>query len=309
MPPFDAVLIIAFGGPTCLEEVPAFVTNVLGGRQLPTDRMAEIVERYRLIGGRSPLNEIVFRQARELAGWLRDAGLPLPVYVGMRDWSPPLTDTLRRMSEEGVHQAIGLILAPHQAEASWGRYQAAVTAAQAQIGVLAPQVAYTSAWFDHPAFIEAAADRLRQAIAQIPEERRGAARVLVTAHSIPVAMAERAPYARQVARSAELVAKALGDVSWSVAYQSRSQFATQPWLEPDLYDVIRAEAARGVRDIVVAPIGFVCDHLEVLYDLDVVAQTIASDVGVHLVRAMTVADHPAFIRMMGELAVDVKRGG
>ncbi len=309
MPSADAVLIIAFGGPTCLEEVPAFVTNVLGGRQLPAERMTEIVERYRLIGGRSPLNEIVFRQARELAEWLRGAGLPLPVYVGMRDWSPSLTDTLQRMGEEGIRQVIGLILAPHQAEASWGRYQAAVAAAQAQIGALAPQVAYTSAWFDHPAFVEAMADRLRQAIAQISADRWGAARVLFTAHSIPVAMAERSPYARQVARSAELAAAALGDVSWSVAYQSRSQFATQPWLEPDLYDVIRAEAARGVCDIIVAPIGFVFDHLEVLYDLDVVARSIASEAGVHLARVATVADHPAFIRMMGELVADVKRGG
>lgn len=293
-----AVLVIAFGGPTSLEEVPAFVTNVLGGRRLPPARMAEIVERYRLIGGRSPINEVTFRLAERLAEMLRFSGDERPVYVGMRDGAPPLEETLRRMADDGVRRAIGIILAPHQAEASWGRYQTAVATARQRIGASAPEIAYAPAWFDHPDFIEAVVARVRDALERVPRAERPQSRLIFTAHSIPVAMAESSSYAQQVTRSAELVAARCDDVPWTIAYQSRSAVATQPWLEPDLHDVIRQAARDGARTLVVVPIGFVCDHLEVLYDLDIAGRAVAEAAGVRFLRAATVAEHPAFLRML-----------
>lgn len=294
-------MLIAFGGPTQMSDVRPFLDNVLRGRPVPPERIEAVVHHYELIGGRSPLNELTFRQARALETELRAHGPALPVYVGMRAWEPYLHETLQRMRAAGVRRAIGIIMAAQQSDASWGRYQREVDAARARLGADAPQVDYVDEWHAHPLFIDAVSDRVAAARTQIPAERRAAAQLLFTAHSVPTAMAAASPYVEQITDAACLVAERLAQAHWSVAYQSRSGSPREPWLEPDIGAVLRALAQRGTRDVVVVPIGFICDHVEVLYDLDIEARQIAEAVGLNFVRAASVNDHPSFIRMLADL--------
>ena len=298
---FDAGLMIAFGGPTRMEDVRPFLANVLRGRPVPPERIEEVVHHYELIGGRSPLNEITYRQATALEDVLRADGRRLPVYVGMRNWAPLLVDALRRMGNEGVRRAVGVILAAHQSDASWDKYQRSVIEARQQLGHGAPEVDYVAPWFDHPLFIEAVADQVQRAIESIPVERRGSVPWIFTAHSIPVAMAEASPYVEQLRASCRLVAERLGHARWQLAFQSRSGSPQEPWLEPDVGDVIRRLAAEREKAVLVVPIGFVADHVEVLYDLDIETRQIADERGMEFLRAKTVNDHPAFIRMLADV--------
>ena len=299
----DAVLLIAFGGPERMEDVRPFLDNVLRGRPIPADRYEAVVHHYELIGGGSPLNALTFQQADALRAVLATAGPKLPVYVGMRCWTPYLADTLARMRADGVRDALGIVLAAHRSEASWQRYTVAVDAARATLGQEAPTVEYVAPWFDHPLFIEAVASRVEDALATFSgaSPRKEGIGLLFTAHSIPLAMADDSPYVQQLETSCRLVAERLGNADWTLAYQSRSGSPRDPWLEPDVNQVIRALAGRGVRRLVLVPIGFVCDHVEVLYDLDIEAAATARSAGVETARAGTVKDHPAFIRMLAEV--------
>lgn len=300
----DAVLLIAFGGPTKMEEVRPFLANVLRGRPIPPERIEEVVTHYEVIGGRSPLNELTFRQAAALREELRREGPDLPVYVGMRNWHPYLKDTLAEIRNDGFSRVIGMILSPQRNEAGWDRYQENVREALAKIGSGAPRVEFLPAWHAHPLFIEAVADRVRLALdAVVPAERPGS-ELVFTAHSIPVKMAEASGYVEQIDAAAQAVAERTAYASYTIAYQSRSGSPREPWLEPDIGELIRARSAAGVRRLVVVPIGFVCDHVEVLYDLDIEAKRIAVEEGIDLVRAETVNDHPAFIRMMARMIRD-----
>jgi ferrochelatase len=304
MPPADAVLLIAFGGPEKPDDVRPFLANVTRGRPIPPARLDEVAHHYEAIGGRSPLNELTFRQADALRARLRADGAPRSVYVGMRNWTPYLHETLAAMAADGVEAAIGVILSPQQTEASWERYQQNVAEARARLDGRAPAVRYAPPWSDRPGFVEAVADRVRAAFAAVPAAERGAAPLVFTAHSVPVAMAEASPYVAQLTECCRRVAARVGHAAWSVAYQSRSGRPQDPWLEPDIGETIRRLAEGGARHVVVAPIGFVCDHVEVLFDLDVEARAIAERHGVGFHRATTVADHPAFIGMLAELVRD-----
>jgi ferrochelatase len=297
----DAVLLIAFGGPTRPEEIRPFLANVARGRSIPADRLEAVVHHYEAIGGRSPLNELTFRQKRKLETALAATGPPLPVYVGMRNWDPYIPDTLARMAADGIRRAVGVILSPHASEASRERYVAEVDAARAALGAGAPDVAWLGPWHTHPLFVTAVADAAVAALVTIPAARRAAAPLVFTAHSIPVAMAERAPYVEQLDASARAVAERLGRERWQVAYQSRSGSPREPWLEPDVDHALRVLAAAGATDAVVVPVGFVVDHVEVLYDLDIEARATARGLGLGFARAGTVNDHPLFIRMLAEL--------
>jgi ferrochelatase len=299
--PADAVLLIAFGGPTRPDEIRPFLANVLRGRPVPPERLEAVVHHYEVIGGRSPLNALTFRQAERLEGALAAAGMALPVYVGMRNWEPYLADTLARMADDGVRRAVGIILSPHACEASRQRYTEQVDAGRVALGTRAPAIDYAAEWYAHPLFVTASADAVTAALVPLPVERRRAAALVFTAHSIPVAMAARAPYVAQIEATARAVATELGRTRWQVAWQSRSGNPRDPWLEPDVNDAIRALAAEGVRDVVVAPIGFVADHVEVLYDLDVEARATATTAGLGFARASTVNDHPLFVRLLAEL--------
>ena len=298
---FDSVLLIAFGGPTRPEEVRPFLANVTRGRPIPPERLEAVAHHYDMMGGYSPFNELTFRQACALEAELRKQQLQLPVFVGMRNWHPLLRETLAEMAAAQRRRALGVILSAQQCEASWERYKENVAEARADVGSAAPDVAYTPPWPDHPLFIEAVAERAAAALQGIAPSVRGATPLIFTAHSVPVAMAERSPYVEQIREGARLVADRLGHSRWTVAYQSRSGSPRDPWLEPDIGEVIRALARERVRQVVVAPIGFVCDHVEVLYDLDIEARAIADGLGVGFVRAAAVNDHPAFIRMLADL--------
>ncbi|MBI3030010.1 MAG: ferrochelatase [Candidatus Rokubacteria bacterium] len=298
----DSVLLIAFGGPEKPADVRPFLQLVTAGRSVPPERIEEVAHHYEAMGGRSPLNELTFEQAKGLRRLLKRDGVAAPVYVGMRNWHPFLHETLAAMKDLGHRRALGIILSPFQTEASWERYMADVAAAREKVGPVAPEVAYAPAWFDHPRFIEAVADRGRDALAAIPPETRPSAPLIFTAHSVPAAMAGGSPYVAQFTASARAVAEKLSHPRWSVAYQSRSGSPHEPWLEPDIADVLRNLAQASVSDVVVAPIGFVCDHVEVLYDLDVEARQLAEKLGMRFYRAAAVNDHPAFVEMLAALA-------
>jgi protoporphyrin/coproporphyrin ferrochelatase len=297
----DAVLLIAFGGPTAPGEIRPFLEIVTRGRSVPPERLAEVARHYEgMPGGRSPLGDLTLAQAHGLEQALAAGGAALPVFVGMRNWHPFLQETLADMAARGVKRALGIILSPLRTEASWERYRQDVTGARAKIDG-APEVAFAPAWGDHPGFVEAVADRARAALAEIPAFERAWSPLVFTAHSVPVAMANASPYVADLTAGAQAVVERLGRARWSLAYQSRSGNPREPWLEPDIGDVLKRLAADGERHVVVVPIGFVSDHVELLYDLDVEARKIASAHGLTLHRAAAVNDHPAFIGMLAEL--------
>jgi ferrochelatase len=295
---YDAVLLIAFGAPRRSEEVRPFLAELLKGRPIPPSRVEEVVRHYDAIGGGSPFNQRTLEQAAALREKLDRDGPRLPVYVGMRNWTPYVRDVLAEMSQAGIRRAVGLILAPHRSEASFERYQVTVREAQEALGAAAPQVDYVASWHDHPLFIDAVGAQASAAIAQLDAAERSRAQLIFTAHSIPTPMAAASGYVEQVTDSARLVAGAIGHQSWSLAFQSRSGGPRDPWLEPDIGEVLRGLSGRPA---VVVPIGFICDHVEVLYDLDIAAAAIARESGVRMVRAATVGSDPRFIAMMADV--------
>ena len=308
--PYDAVLLIGFGGPTRPEEVRPYLANVLRGRPLPPDRIDEVAHHYEVIGGKSPFNDLTFRQAEGLRELLRREGPTLPVYVGMRHWHPLLTETLEAMIRDGVKRALAIILAPHQGEASWGRYQVALKQAQleaqSKLGLAGPLIEYCQPWFRHPLFVEAAADKLRCKMDEIHFDQKQASKLLFSAHSVPAALAR--PYRDQLLETCAAVAGEVGVEEWELVYQSRSGSPRDPWLEPDVCDAISRLGNEGFKNVLLAPVGFVCDHVEVLFDLDVKARQAAEDKRIGFYRACTVGDHPSFIRMLADVVRRAQEG-
>jgi ferrochelatase len=298
---YDAVLLIAFGGPTSSEEIRPFLAQVTRGIPIPPQRLEEVAHHYEAVGGKSPLNEITFRQAQALQILLQRKGLSLPVYVGMRNANPFFVETLKQMADDGIRKALGFILSPYRTEASWDRYQKNIADARAKLRDNVPEVDYCTVWHDHSLFIQTWVELIQSSLAEIPSYRQPTTPLVFTAHSIPVAMADRSPYVEQFQITARLIAERLGRSRWSIAYQSRSGKPTDPWLEPDIKDVIRKLAVKRATEAIVAPIGFVCDHVEVLYDLDIEAKRVATDLGVEMLRAGCPNDHPTFIRMMSDV--------
>jgi ferrochelatase len=294
----DSVLMVGFGGPTRPEEVRPFLDNVLRGRPVPRERYEAVVHHYELLGGKSPYNDLTTRQANALRVELARKNIDAPVAVGMRNWNPYVADSMRELTQRGARRVLAFILAAHRCEASWERYQQTVRDAQAALGGSVPEIVYPEPWHDHPLFIRAVASRTREALSRLDATARRDARLIFTAHSIPVAMAEASRYVEQLTESARMVASDLGVVAWQFAYQSRSGNPREPWLEPDINDTIRNLASDVA---VVVPIGFLCDHVEVLYDLDIEAAQIAREMGIRIERAPTVGDHPLFIEMMASI--------
>jgi ferrochelatase len=309
MAPFEAVLLIAFGGPQGSADVRPFLENVLRGRRVPPERIEEVAHHYELFGGVSPITELTRRQAEGLQQRLRASGLGLPVYIGMRNWRPFLQDTLADMSRAGIRRAIGFTAAAHRSYSSCTQYRENVAAAREAIraaGLADVEITHVPDWHTHHGFIAANADNICKALAKLPAALRDRARLVFTAHSIPVTMAERYPYREQLEDSVRLVMGHLRrdsglDRGWATVYQSRSGRPEDPWLEPDICDYLRAEAARGLAAAVLCPIGFVCDHIEVLYDLDTEAADVCREVGLSMVRAEAVNDHPLFLDMMTDV--------
>jgi protoporphyrin/coproporphyrin ferrochelatase len=308
--PFDAVLLISFGGPLGPADVRPFLKNVLRGRRIPPDRVEAVAHHYELFGGVSPLTELTFRQAEGLEQRLRERGLSLPVRVGMRNWRPMLRQVLGELGSEGVRRVIGFPTAAHRSYSSCGQYkQNVLQAREALRGAGAPdvQVTYVGDWHDHPQFIAAAAERVAQARTGLPEGLRERARLVFTAHSIPLDSAASHPYVDQLRTSSRLVAERVGATDWTLVFQSRSGRPEDPWLEPDVNDYLRMERAKGLEAAILCPIGFICDHIEVLYDLDVEASATAREIGLTVTRAQSVNDHPLFLDAMADVVIETSR--
>lgn len=306
----DAVFFISFGGPEKREDIRPFLEIVTRGRPIPPSRIDEVAHHYEMIGGKSPINEITNSQAEGLRKLLnagrgmQDAGegrSSIPVYVGNRNWHPFIEDTLRKMMADGVKRAIGFCTAAQRSEASLERYVNAVEAARQKIGTGAPVIDYVEPWFDHPLFIEAIAARANDALAAVPEAVRSTIPLIYTAHSIPCCLAKESAYVIELETTARLVTEKLGRKEFKLAYSSRSGNPRDPWLEPDICDEIRARAEKGAKHLMVIPIGFVADHVEILFDLDIEAQEAAKEVGLTMYRAKSVGDHPLFCKMIADV--------
>jgi protoporphyrin/coproporphyrin ferrochelatase len=298
---YDAILIVSFGGPEKPEDVMPFLEIVTRGRNIPRERLLGVAEHYYLFGGRSPIND----QCRELIAELRREldghGITLPIYWGNRNWHPFLADTLQQMRRDGIGRALAFVTSAYSSYSSCRQYRENIAAAQAELGEGAPQVDKLRVFYNHPGFIEACTDRVREALTRFAPAERAGMRLIVTAHSIPCSMAETSAYEQQLRETARLVAERAGITDYDLVYQSRSGPPTQPWLGPDILDHLRALHAKAVRNVLIAPLGFTSDHMEILYDLDTEAQELANELGMKMVRASTAGTHPTFIRAIREL--------
>ena len=307
--PFDAVLLIAFGGPLGPDDVRPFLANVLRGRRVAPERVEEVAHHYELFGGISPLTDLTRAQAAGLEQRLRARGHDLPVYVGMRNWHPFLADTLAEMSRAGVRRAVGVIAAAHRSYSSCTQYRENVRDARSALhdtGFADIDITYIGDWHEHSKFIQASAERVGDAVRELPRSLQSRASLVFTAHSIPTSMAAKYPYQLQYERSAALIADRVRaetpfGLPAATVYQSRSGRPEDPWLGPDICDYLREQRARGLEAAVICPAGFICDHIEVLYDLDTEAAAVCEEIGLPMVRAKAVNDHPAFLDMLADM--------
>jgi ferrochelatase len=317
MPSYDAFLLVSFGGPEGPDDVMPFLANVTRGRNVPPERLAHVAEHYYAVGGVSPINQ----QCRDLLAAVRadfaTAGLAFPLYWGNRNWTPYLTDTVRQMAEDGVRHAVAFVTSAYSSYSSCRQYLDDIERARAAVGPAAPRIDKIRRFFNHPGFIEPFADNARAALATLPADLRGDAHLVFTAHSVPVAMAEtsgppgnRGRYVAELTEAARLITERVGSAAhpWSLVYQSRSGPPSQPWLEPDVCDHMGELAKSGTRAVVVIPVGFVSDHMEVRHDLDLEAAQAADMLGLTFARAATPGTSPRFAAMVTEL-VQERLGG
>lgn len=316
---FDGVFFVGFGGPTpgCCErfspcpgtEARCFVKAIIGERPGAQARLAEVAAHYEHLGGFSPYNALTLQQVQAVSALLQAQGLQVPVRVGMRYWPPYVRDVLRQMVEQGAHNLLAVILSPFQCQASWQAYQNVVAEAVEALGSAGPHVTYLDPWYTQQGYLEAIADTVHQAGAALEPGRFEQAALIYTAHSIPAPMATEAPYTRQFAATAEAASRLLGRSDFSLAYQSQATGTPFPWLQPDINEALQQAHTAGYREVIVSPIGFLCDHVEVLYDLDIQARDTAQACGMTYQRAATVGTHSAFLSMLSNvLAVRLRHG-
>jgi ferrochelatase len=299
---YDALLLVSFGGPEGMDDVIPFLENVLRGRNVPRERMLQVARHYEMFGGVSPINQQNRNLIAALEKELEQHGPRLPLYWGNRNWHPLLPDTLAQMANAGIKNALAFVTSAYSSYSSCRQYRQNISDAQAAVGPTAPRVEKLRVFYDHPMFIEANVDQIRVALHQF--EDPSSVNLVFTAHSIPESMAVNCDYAAQLAEAGALIAHALGIKGWQLVYQSRSGSPSQPWLGPDVNDHLRTLDREGVREVVIAPIGFVPDHMEVVYDLDIEVQKVAGELGMKMVRAATAGTHPAFVKMIRELMLE-----
>jgi ferrochelatase len=307
---YDAILVVSFGGPESKEEVIPFLENVLRGRNVPRERMLTVAEHYYHFEGKSPINQ----QTRELIAALEEelerGGPKLPIYWGNRNWHPMLPETLRKMKQDGVRRPLAFVTSAYSSYSGCRQYREDIARARSEVGPGAPEVEKLRAFFNHPGFIEATVERVRDALQALPAHARGNVQIVYTAHSIPVSMANTCDYVRQLEEVRRLVSGALGHQNYAqkndaLVYQSRSGAPGQPWLEPDVLEYLRrVKAGNLASGVVLVPIGFISDHMEVLYDLDVEAQQLCDSLALPMTRAKTVGVHPKFMGMIRELILE-----
>jgi ferrochelatase len=301
---YDAIIVVSFGGPEGMNDVKPFLENVLRGRNVPRTRLLEVAKHYELFGGVSPLNEQNRQLIAALERELAINGPRLPIYFGNRNWHPMLADTLRQMRDDGVKNALAFVTAAYSSYSSCRQYLENIAAAQQETGEGAPHIEKLRAFYNHPLFIEANAEQIGKALAAYPANQRSTVHLVFTAHSIPVTMAQNCDYEAQLKETGRLIAEEAGVKEWQLVFQSRSGAPTQPWLGPDVCDYLRELRTQGVDDVVIAPIGFVCDHMEVIYDLDFEARQVCHEIGLNMRRAATAGTHPAFVKMIRELIIE-----
>ena len=307
-PDYDAVVVVSFGGPEDPADVMPFLRNVTRGRNVPTQRLEEVAEHYLRRGGRSPINDQNRRLVTALRPALQQSGLDLAVYWGNRNWHPLLAGVVAAMRADGVRRALAFVTSAFGSYPGCRQYCEDIDRAVAGCDG-APEIHKLRLYWNHPGFIEPMAEGVRTALARLaPGAAERAPRLVFCAHSIPLAMAEHSPYERQLREAAALIAaRVAGDPrhgeapDWDLVYQSRSGPPRQPWLEPDVVDHLGALHTEGVRDVVLVPLGFVSDHMEVIHDLDDEAAGAAAALGMRLERSPTVGTHPAFVDMIVEL--------
>ena len=311
---YDALLLVSFGGPEGPDDVVPFLENVVHGKDVPRWRLLQVAQRYELFDGLSPMNAQNRALLAALVGELNAHGLQLPVYWGNRNWHPLLADTVRQMTEDGVRRALALVTSAFGSYSGCRQYLEDIERARQQVGPEAPQIDKLRLFYNHPGFIGPMAERVASALGEIPADRRRAAKLIYTAHSIPAAMAQRCPYERQLREACRLVTERAGPLAasqdranfhWDLVFQSRSGPPSQAWLEPDIRDYLRELSAAGVvRDVVIAPIGFLAENIEVVYDLDVEVRELCDELAINMVRGVVAGSHPRFVQMIRELIVE-----
>jgi len=299
---YDALLVVSFGGPESRGDVIPFLENVLRGKPVPRERMLEVAEHYYHFDGVSPINSQLRELIAALGDELQRRDIRLPIYWGNRNWRPLLADAVRQMAADGRRRALAYVTSAYSSYSGCRQYLENIEAARAEVGAGAPEIDKLRVFYNHPGFVEATAARVSDALDHFPPASRCGLQVLFTAHSIPLAMAAHSDYAQQLRETAELVAGHLQLSRWDLVYQSRSGPPSQPWLEPDVLAAIRGlRGQSGLTGLVLAPIGFLSDHLEVLYDLDVEAAGVCAELGIPVERAGTVGTHPRFVQMIRQL--------
>lgn len=286
---YDALLVLSFGGPEKPDDVIPFLENVTAGRNVPRERLLQVAEHYYHFGGKSPIND----QNRALIAALQPL-VPVPIYWGNRNWTPLLTDTLRQMRADGIRYAAAFVTSAYGSYSGCRQYLDDIAQAQCAVGHGAPAICKLPAFWNNPGFIGPLVEHVTRAIAGFDHQPP----VAFTAHSVPSAMADTSPYVQQLTETCGLVAGGAGIAEWSLVYQSRSGPPSQPWLEPDILDHIHRLHAQGHRELLIVPVGFISDHMEVLYDLDTEAKELCDNLGIHMVRAPTVGTHPRFVQMI-----------
>jgi ferrochelatase len=322
---YDAILVVSFGGPESREDVIPFLENVLRGRNVPRERMLSVAEHYYHFEGRSPINQQTRELIAALEAELEQHGPKLPIYWGNRNWHPMLAETLRKMQQDGIRRALAFVTSAYSSYSGCRQYREDIARAQSEAELSqfdlspsdrgAPEVEKLRQFFNHPEYIEATVERVRDALLDVPADARQNVQIVYLAHSIPVSMANTSDYVKQLEEVRQLVSAALSHAddlqkddlhkSDVLVYQSRSGAPGQPWLGPDVLDHLRKVKARNLASaVVLAPIGFVSDHMEVLYDLDVEARQLCDSLSLPMTRAKTVGVHPKFVGMIRELILE-----
>src|ERR1700723_3314769 len=302
---YEAILVVSFGGPESREEVIPFLENVLRGKNVPRERLLAVAEHYNHFEGKSPINQQTRELIVALEKELERNGPPLPIYWGKRNWYPLLPDILRRMKQDGIGRALGFVTSAYSSYSGCRQYREDIARAQSEVEPGAPEVDKLRVFFNHPAFIEARVERVGDALRTLTAGVGENVQVVYTAHSIPVSMANTSDYVTQLEEVRRLVSAELGQTNDALVYQSRSGAPWQPWLEPDIVDYLRAvKTGNRASAVVLAPIGFISDHMEVLYDLDVEARQLCDSLGLPMTRAKTVGIHPKFVGMIRELILE-----
>jgi protoporphyrin/coproporphyrin ferrochelatase len=297
---YDAIVLVGFGGPERLEDVLPFLENVTRGRNIARERLLEVAEHYHHFGGVSPINAQVRALIAALRLELDRHEISLPIYWGNRNWHPMLADTLAEMTARGVKRALAIVLAAYSSYSSCRQYREDIGRAQAAAGLDAPEVDKVRVFYNHPEFIAANAERVGEKLESFTTLGDGPVHLAFTAHSIPQSMAQTCDYEQQLRETCRLVAESagIGAERWALVYQSRSGRPEDPWLGPDILDHLKNLKERGVKQVVIHPVGFLSDHLEVLYDLDVEARVLGDELGLQMVRSRTVGAHPRFVTML-----------